>query len=207
MYNPEVFYVFDELDPMRWISLWWEPILKACLHAEISAAQKNFCIIMISMHIMKADRYGTSCTSGTHFWCYLVSSVRIYFSTPMAETHLPYVIINSFYPTVSPKRKYTLLSSWVLKIEGGQMKGRGWAKPTTELVQTGPSLILKFKEMAAHLLEFQNEVWSSLDQLNGGCVASPTFPVAPFSFEYLALSQVYTFLAGHTTIIFKRNTT
>ncbi len=85
--------------------------------------------------------------------------------------------------TVSPKRKYTLLPRWVLKIEGAQMKGRGCAKPTIELVQTGPSLILKFKEMA----------WSSLDQLNCWCVASPTFPLAPLGFEYLALPQVYTF--------------
>ncbi len=103
--------------------------------------------------------------------------------------------------TVSPKRKYTLLSSWVLIIEGGQMKGRGCAKPNIELVQTGPSLILKFKEMAAdqqkswrdpiasdflflcrHLLEFQNEALSSLDQLNSGCVAPPTFPLAYLGF-------------------------
>ncbi len=55
-----------------------------------------------------------------------------------------------FIHTVSPKRKYTLLPSWVLKIEEGQMKGRGCAKPTIELVLSGPSLILKFKEMAAH---------------------------------------------------------
>ena len=52
--------------------------------------------------------------------------------------------------TVSPKRKYTLLLSQVLRTEEGQMKSRGCAKPTIELVQTGPSLILKFKEMAAY---------------------------------------------------------
>ncbi len=44
------------------------------------------------------------------------------------------------------------------------MKVRGCAKPTIELVQ-----------------------------LNGGCVAPPTFPLAPLDFEYLALLQVYTF--------------
>ncbi len=64
------------------------------------------------------------------------------------------------------------------------MKSRRCAKTTIELVQTGPSLILKFKEVAAlflcrHLLEFQNEAWSSLDQLMGGCAATPTFPLAP----------------------------
>ncbi len=32
---------------------------------------------------------------------------------------------------------------------GGQMKSRGSAKPTITLFQTGPSLILKFKKMAA----------------------------------------------------------
>ncbi len=47
------------------------------------------------------------------------------------------------------------------------MKGRGCAEPTIELVQTG--------------------------QLNNGCVPPATFPVAPLIFEYLALSQVYTF--------------
>ncbi len=75
------------------------------------------------------------------------------------------------------------------------MKSRECAKPTIELVQSGPSLILKFKEMAAyqHLLEFQNEAWSSLGQLNGGCGAPPTFPLALFDFEYLSLPQVYIF--------------
>ena len=32
-----------------------------------------------------------------------------------------------------------------------------------------------------------------MDQLKGGCVAPPTFPVAPLYFEYLAMPQVYTF--------------
>ncbi len=64
---------------------------------------------------------------------------------------------------------YTLLSSQVLKTEGGQMKIKRCAKPTIELVQTGPS------------------------QLKDGCGAPPTFPLAPLDFEYLALSQVYTF--------------
>ncbi len=67
--------------------------------------------------------------------------------------------------TVSPKRKYTHLSSQVLKTEGGQMKSRGCAKPPTELVQTGPSLILKFKEMAAYqnfyanCMEVNGDLW------------------------------------------------
>ncbi len=108
---------------------------------------------------------------------------------------------NELYITASPKRKYTLLSSWVLKTEEGQMKSRGCAKPTIELAHTGPSLILKFKEMVAyqqkpwedHLLEFQNEAWSSLDQLNGKCDLPPTFPLTPLDFEYLVLLQVYTF--------------
>ncbi len=52
--------------------------------------------------------------------------------------------------TVSPKRKYTLLPSRVLRTEGVQMESRGCAKHSIELVQPGPSLILKFKEMAAH---------------------------------------------------------
>ncbi len=87
----------------------------------------------------------------------------------------------SFYSltTVSPKRKYTLLSSWVLKIEGGQMKGRGCAKPTIELVQTGPT------------------------QLNDGCVAPPTFTLASLDFEYLALPQVYTFFRWRLYVKFK----
>ena len=63
------------------------------------------------------------------------------------------------------------------------MKSRGFAKPTIELVQTGPSLILKF----------QNEAWSTLDQLNGGCDAPPTLPLALLDFAYLALPHVYTF--------------
>ncbi len=37
---------------------------------------------------------------------------------------------SNFKDTVSPKRKYTLLSSQVLKTEGGQMKRRRCAKPT-----------------------------------------------------------------------------
>ena len=49
--------------------------------------------------------------------------------------------------TVSPERNNTLLLRRVLKTEEGQMKSRGCTKPTIELVQTGPNLILKFKEM------------------------------------------------------------
>ncbi len=44
--------------------------------------------------------------------------------------------------------QYTLLPSRVLKTEEGQIKSRSYATPTIELVQTGPGLILKFKEMA-----------------------------------------------------------
>ena len=92
--------------------------------------------------------------------------------------------------TVPPK-KYTLLSSRVLKTKGGQMESMGYARHSIELVQTRPSLILKFKEMAKH--QFQNESWSSLDQLNGWCGACPTLPLLPLAFEYLPLTQVYTF--------------
>ncbi len=44
-----------------------------------------------------------------------------------------------------------------------------------------------------HFLEFQNEAWSSLNQLNGGCDPPPTYPLVPLAFEYLPLMQVYTF--------------
>ncbi len=47
--------------------------------------------------------------------------------------------------------------------------------------------------LCRHLLEFQNEAWSSLDQLQDGCGAPPTFALAPLDFEYLALPQVYPF--------------
>ncbi len=50
-----------------------------------------------------------------------------------------------------------------------------------------------FLFLCRHLLEFQNEAWSSLNQLNGKCDAPPTFPLAPLDFEYLVLPQVYTF--------------
>ncbi len=59
--------------------------------------------------------------------------------------------------TVSPKRKYTLLSSQVLKTEGGQIKSRGCAKPTIELAQTGPSLILKLSKQG--LVQFGPLQW------------------------------------------------
>ena len=71
---------------------------------------------------------------------------------------------------LAPKRKYTLLSSWVLKTEEGQIETGGCATPTIELVHTWPSLILKLK----------NEAWSSLDQLIGGYGAPSTFPLAPW---------------------------
>ncbi len=59
------------------------------------------------------------------------------------------------------------------------MESREPTTPTTELVLTGQSLILKFK--CCHLLEFQNEALSSLDQLNGGCGTPLTFPLASHS--------------------------
>ncbi len=36
-----------------------------------------------------------------------------------------------------------------------------------------------FLFLCRHLLEFQNEAWSSSDQLKGGCVTPLTFPLAP----------------------------
>ena len=69
--------------------------------------------------------------------------------------------------TVSPKRKYTLLLSQVLKTEGG---GGRWK------VGDAPNPPLS---------------WSKLGQLNGGCGTPPTFPLAPLDCEYLALLQVY----------------
>ena len=68
------------------------------------------------------------------------------------------------------------------EMKDGEMKGRGCAKPTIELVQTGPSLILKFKKTPGPVVK-----------VNAGCVATPTFPPAPLDFECLALLQVYTF--------------
>ena len=72
------------------------------------------------------------------------------------------------------------------------MKSRRCAKPTIELVQTGPSLILKFKEMAASfamskrgLVQFGPTQW--------WVWRTPYFSSSPLDFEYLALSQVYTF--------------
>ncbi len=56
--------------------------------------------------------------------------------------------------TVSPKRKFTLLSSRVLKTEGGQIKSRRCAKPTIELVQTEPSLIFKFQTRLGPVWDF-----------------------------------------------------
>ncbi len=50
-----------------------------------------------------------------------------------------------------------------------------------------------FLFLCRHLLEFQNEAWSSFAQLTGGCGVPPTFPLAPLDFEYFALPQVYTF--------------
>ena len=88
--------------------------------------------------------------------------------------------------TVSPKRKYTLLSSWVLKTEGVQMESRGCATLTIEIVQTGPNLLLK------------NVAWSSLDQLNGRCDATRTFPLFPFAFKNLALTEVILSFGTHT---------
>ncbi len=68
------------------------------------------------------------------------------------------------------------------------MKNRGCATPTLELVQTGPSLVLKFQK-------FKNEAWPSMDQLNGGFGAPPTFHLVPLSFEFD--KSVY-FLLGET---------
>ncbi len=52
--------------------------------------------------------------------------------------------------TVSTKRKYTLLSSGVLKTDGVHIESIWCATPILELVHTGPSLILNFKEMATY---------------------------------------------------------
>ena len=53
--------------------------------------------------------------------------------------------------------------------------------------------LFDFLFLCCHLLEFQNGALSNLDQLNGECVVSPTFPLVPLAFAYLALMDVYTF--------------
>ena len=45
---------------------------------------------------------------------------------------------------VSVKRKYALLSSRVLKTEGGQMKSRGCTTPTIEVVPTSVHFYLSY---------------------------------------------------------------
>ncbi len=57
------------------------------------------------------------------------------------------------------QREYKILLSQVLKTEGGLMESRGCATHSIELVQTWPSLIFKFKQMATCLLEFGPTQW------------------------------------------------
>ncbi len=45
---------------------------------------------------------------------------------------------------------------------------------------------LRFLLVCSHFLEFQNEAWPRLDQLNGGFDAPPTFHLALLNFEYSA---------------------
>ncbi len=66
------------------------------------------------------------------------------------------------------------------------MESRGCATLTIEIVQTGPNLLLK------------NVAWSSLDQLNGRCDATRTFPLFPFAFKNLALTEVILSFGTHT---------
>ncbi len=40
-------------------------------------------------------------------------------------------------------------------------------------------------------MELQNEAWSSLDHLNGGCGTPPTFPLVSLALENLPFTQVY----------------
>ena len=90
--------------------------------------------------------------------------------------------------TVSPKGKYTLLSSQVLKTKGGQMKSRGCAKHTIELVQTEPSLILKFKVL------FQNSNrWRHKIPTPTAWKSTGIFGIYDISQETLRLPQTFCF--------------
>ncbi len=51
---------------------------------------------------------------------------------------------------------------------------------------------LNFWFLCRCLSGFQSEAWFTLNQLNGGCATTPTFPLFLLAFEYLALPQVYT---------------
>ncbi len=50
-----------------------------------------------------------------------------------------------------------------------------------------------------HFLEFKNEAWPSLDQLNGVCGAPPTFHLAPLSFKYSARQMYILSFGGDCT--------
>ncbi len=65
------------------------------------------------------------------------------YSTVITHKTKEAILAPDTWGTVSPKRKYTLLSSQVLKSEGGQMESRGCATHSSELVDvTHPLLFL-----------------------------------------------------------------
>ncbi len=90
------------------------------------------------------------------------------------------------------KKVYTLVEPSTQKWGGARWKVGGAPNPRLSWSKLGQASFWNLL-LCRHLLEFQNESWSSLDQLKGRCDAPPTFPLALHDFENLALPQVNTF--------------
>ncbi len=82
-----------------------------------------------------------------------------------------------------PKESIHFCRAEYSKLMGARWKVGGAPNPPLSWSKLGQASFWKF----------QNEAWSSLDKLKGGCGAPPTFYLATLDFEYLALPQVYTF--------------
>ncbi len=110
---------------------------------------------------------------------------------PMVINRFTQCLIEANLYSLPQKKVYTFVEpstqNW-----GGQMKSRGVPHSPFSRSKLGQASFWN-SDKWLHLLEFQNETWSSLDRLNGGCEALLTFPLAPLNFDYLAMPQVYTF--------------
>ncbi len=120
------------------------------------------------------------------------------FSALVREEKKYFVHHSSWNVQFPPKESIHFCRAEYSKLRGARWKVGGAPNPPLSWSKLGQASFWISKKwlhlfLCRHLLEFQNEAWSSLDQLNGRCGAPPTFSLAPLDFEYLALLQVYTF--------------
>ncbi len=142
------------------------------------------------------QRFRFSITFGTHggddsFFCepgleIFVQLIKLQALMETLITWVPLTTRLSDLYSLHQKKVYTCGKAKYSKSREARGKVGGAPHPPLSWSKLDQASFWNSKRWRHKNFEFQNEAWPSLDQLNGGFGAPPTFHLAPLSFEYSA---------------------